>query len=118
MVLRDRAVPYLREAAARFQADLLFIFRPDCQTFRRSRFLAADEVRAACTVEAVLLDIRTGIVPFSYVATKEFVARKTGDDASFQETIVQAELQAITDGLEVIANRVVAFLNGVPVTER
>jgi hypothetical protein len=118
MVPKERAVPYLREAAARFQADLLFIFRPDCQTFRRSRFLAADEVRAACTVESILLDIRTGIVPFSQVATREYVARKTGDDANFQETIVRAELQAITEGLEDVANSLVAFLRSVPLTER
>jgi len=118
MVPRERSMPYLREAATRFQAGLLFVFRPDCETFQRARFLAADEVRATCTVEAVLLDVRTGIVPFSQLATQEYVARKTGDDANFQETIVRAELQAITDGLEEVAKAAIAFLSTVPVTTR
>jgi hypothetical protein len=117
MVPREQAVPFLREAAARFQADLLFIFRPDCQTFQRWRLFAKDDVRATCTVEAVLLDVRTGIVPFSYIATNEFVARKTRDDANFQETIVRAELQAVTAGLEDIARHTVDFLATVPRTE-
>jgi hypothetical protein len=43
LVPRNLSVAKLREAAARFQADLLFIYRPPCQQFQRNGFLGADE---------------------------------------------------------------------------
>jgi hypothetical protein len=36
LVPQKRTVPYLREAAARFQADLLFVYTARIQTFRKS----------------------------------------------------------------------------------
>ena len=35
LVPKNRTVPYLREAAARYQADLLFVYRSYCQSFER-----------------------------------------------------------------------------------
>src|SRR5207245_9846806 len=54
LVPEKRTVPYLREAAARFQADLLLVYTTRVQTFRQDRFFGTDEVRARCIVESVL----------------------------------------------------------------
>ena len=62
LVPEKRTVPYLREAAARIQADLLFVYTARIQSYRRDRFLKSDEVRAQCVAESVVLDVRTGIV--------------------------------------------------------
>ena len=58
LVPEKRTVPYLREAAARIQADLLFVYTTRIQTFNRSRFLKPNEVHAQCVAESVLLDVR------------------------------------------------------------
>ena len=42
LVPQKRTVPYLREAAARIQADLLFVYTARIQTFRKDRFLKSD----------------------------------------------------------------------------
>ena len=52
MVPERQSIPYLREAAARCQADLLMVYRSETRTFDRSRFLRPDEVKARCRVEA------------------------------------------------------------------
>jgi hypothetical protein len=70
VVPEKRTVPYLREAAARYQADLLLIYRADCKTFEKYRVFTANESKAYCTVESVLLDTRSGIIPFTSVTTK------------------------------------------------
>jgi hypothetical protein len=57
LIPERRTVPYLREAAARFQADLLLIYSTRIQTFRRDRLIGADEVHAEAIVESVLLDV-------------------------------------------------------------
>jgi len=38
LVPEKRTVPYLREASARIQADLLFVYNARIETFRRDRF--------------------------------------------------------------------------------
>ena len=112
LVPRQRTVGYLREAAARYQADLLIAYRTDCQAVTRQRFLMTDEVRATCAAEAALIDTRTGIVPFTVTAAREFQAKKVKDDVSFQETIRRAELTATGDALAEVGERVAAFLAG------
>src|SRR3970040_174781 len=42
LVPDQRSVPYLREAAARYQADLLLVFRSSCRSFERSRLFQGD----------------------------------------------------------------------------
>ncbi|GKS60515.1 hypothetical protein YTPLAS18_40420 [Nitrospira sp.] len=105
-----RTVGYLREAAARYQADLLFVFSTDCQTYERYRIFAANEVKATCIVEAVLIDTRTGIVPFTANASRSFETRKTHDDTNWAETVRRAEQQTIGQALAEIGERTAAYL--------
>jgi hypothetical protein len=111
LVPRQRTVGYLREAAARYQADLLLVYRTDCRTFERYRFLASDAVKATCVVEAVLIDTRTGIVPFTASESRDFEAKKSKDDTNFRETVRRAELEAVGAGLADLGSRVVEFLS-------
>jgi hypothetical protein len=104
-------VGYLREAAARYQADLLLVYRTDCQTFERARIFAADAVKATCVVEAVLIDTRTGIVPFTSTVSRDFEAKKTKTDTNFRETVRRVELEAVGTGLAELGGRVAAFLS-------
>ena len=111
LVPARRTVGYLREAAARYQADLLFVFRTDCQTFERYRIFAADEVKATCTVESVIIDTRTGIVPFTANASRSFTTRKSRDDTNFGETVRRAELESLAQSLTEIGDRTARYLN-------
>ncbi len=111
------SLPYLRQAAARFQAHLLLIYRTTNRSYQRSKVFAADETKAYCTVEAVLLDTRTGIVPFSTVITQEYAAKERHKDTNFAETIAKANQQAIGQAWLKLADEVVAYLNELPPNE-
>lgn len=80
LVPRQRTIPYLREAAARYKADLLLGYRTSCALFRRARFLKRSQFRTVCSVEAVLLDTRSGIVPFTAVATRSQTFEREKED--------------------------------------
>jgi hypothetical protein len=110
LVPEKRTVPYLREAAARFQADLLLVYSIRMQTFQKDRILGANEVRAQCIVESVLLDVRTGIVAHSARSAEGVYAKKSPGDLNFSETIAKAETDAAGKALLKVANAVVAFL--------
>ncbi len=113
LVPEQRTVPYLREAAARYQADLLLAYRSSCRTFEKYKFIDPNETKAYCSVEAVLLDVRSGIVPFTVVSSNEFTARKEKGDTNFRETIKKAEIAAVAKSLKEAASQLNLFLANV-----
>ena len=110
LIPQKRTVGHFREAAARYQADLLLIYRAACRTYDKYRFFTPDEAKSYCNVEAVILDTRTGIVPFSVTASRDFMTKETREDLNFQETLARAELAALADALQEVGGEVVKFL--------
>ncbi|HUU82458.1 MAG TPA: hypothetical protein VM243_03035 [Phycisphaerae bacterium] len=114
MTPERQTVSYLREAAARFQADLLLVYYTTSQSHQKEKLLARNQVKAYCTAEAVLLDVRTGIVPFSSVVTRDVLVTESKDDFRFSETIERAELEATNQTVNQIAEELVHFLSTLP----
>jgi hypothetical protein len=110
LVPEKRTIPYLREAAARTQVDLLFVYSTRIQYFRRDRFLKADEVHAQCVAESVLLDVRTGIVVHTAHATENIARKKTPGDLNFDETVARAQSEARGKALLSLANPLTVYL--------
>lgn len=110
LIPEKRTVPHLREAAARYQADLIVVYRSYCQSFERYRLFAADKSRAFCGVEAVLLDTRTGLVPFTSIVTRSFDVVENDADINFQETRLKAQLAATSQALADVSSEIVSFL--------
>ena len=103
-------MPYLREAAARFQADLLLVYSTRIQTFQQNRIIGSDEVRAACLAESVLLDVRTGIVAHTARTSENIAAKKLPGDLNFSETVAKAVAAAERNALMRIADDTLRFL--------
>jgi len=112
LVPAKKTVPFLREAAARYRADLLLVYDTTVRTFSKYRALGKDEVRAMCSVEAVLLDVRTGLVPFTARRVEEVLASHAPEDMDFSETTAKAIASAEGKALDGIAGEVVVFLGG------
>ncbi len=106
-----KTVPYLREAAARYQADLMLVFRSACQSFTKYRFFRSDQARAYCNVEAILLDVRSGLVPFVSVANQNYQTEEAELDLSFRETVLRSQLTAVAKALEEVSTSTVNFLS-------
>jgi nucleotide-binding universal stress UspA family protein len=109
LIPERRTVPYLREAAARFQADLLLVYGTGVRTFQRDRLVGVDEVHADAVVASVLLDVRTGIVIHAAQATESISAKKTLGDLNFSQTVVKAQTEATGKALLKLADAVVEF---------
>jgi hypothetical protein len=110
LVPEKRTIPYLREAAARIQADLLFVYTTRIQYFRRDRFLKPDEVHAQCVAESVLLDVRTGIVAHTDHASEDIASKKAPGDLNFDETVARAQSEARGKAMLSLANALTAYL--------
>ncbi len=113
---KEATLPALREAAVRLQADVLLVFRPTSDIYYRPRMFTQDQVKAYCTCEAVLLDVRTGLIPFTTVITRDKSDKKEKEDLDLSETMRRAEGAAVLDALNAVSDKLVAFLAGVPST--
>lgn len=111
---KDSTIPVLREAAVRLQADLLLVFRIASDIYHQPKIFAKDKVKAYSICEAVLLDVRTGLIPFTTVVTEEKIEHKEKEDLEIKETMKRAENAAVLDSLNIVASKLVAFLNAVP----
>lgn len=114
MTPMQASIPTLREAAVRMQADLLLVYHLQSDTYSQYRVFAKDKVKAYSTCEFVLLDVRTGLVPFTRVVSKERLELKQAADLDISETMRRAEENSATDALKEAADDLVAFMKTVP----
>jgi hypothetical protein len=108
-------VAHLREAGARYQADLLLIFRSECQTYQQFRLFRASRAKAYCLADASLLDVRTGLMPFTSRATKDYLIEEKESEIDLAETVRRSEQTAVEAAMLENANNLASFLKSLPV---
>lgn len=101
----------LRESAVRLQADLFLIFSVNSDIYYRYKAFKKDEAKAYATAEALLMDVRTGIIPYSEIVTREKQVLKDNNvDLTNQDTQKRAENGAIQLTLEELSTRLSKYL--------
>jgi hypothetical protein len=84
----------LREAAALMQAELLLVYFTESHLVYRHLVFARDEVRALASIELILLDVRTGVVPYAETFHAEHLETERSKDLSIIETQRRCERKA------------------------
>ncbi len=107
----DAGIPVLREAAVRLQADLLLAFRINSDLYNQSDI---NRSKAFSTIEAVLMDIRTGLIPYTTVVTRDNEQKLSLDDTDMKDVRIRAEVEAVLSSLSVVASEITDFLSSVP----
>jgi hypothetical protein len=102
-------ITQLREASVRLQSDILLVYSTTSDIYYHSKIIKKDEVKAFATTELFLLDIRTGLIPFSTVVTKDFVAKEIKGELS-EEIRKRAEQEATLMTLMEIGEQIKVFL--------
>lgn len=114
LVPEHPSVGTLREAAVRLQADLLVVFRVSSDRYQEWVPFGRDKVKAYSTAEMILIDVRTGLIPFTTVLTKEDLILQEKGDIDINETAKRAERTTSTSALGAATDRLAAFLMSVP----
>ena len=101
----------LRESAVRLQADMLLVYSLHSDIFQKYRAFKKDEIKAFATCEMILMDIRTGVIPFTNIATKSAQSKKDKEDFDAEELKNRAQQMAVLQAMLETGNRVAGFLN-------
>jgi hypothetical protein len=111
---KEPSLPIIRETAVRLQADTLMVLKLTTDVYEKSRLFQSSQAKAFCTCEGFLLDVRTGLIPFSKVITRDYLATEDKTDANFTETMVRAQKEAALLALRVLGQETVTFISSMP----
>ncbi len=110
---KRHTIPHLREAAARTQADMMLVYRLSSRSNIKRGFFGPERIKSQCMAEAVLLDVRTGLIPFTSVSIQGHEAEAKRGDPSW-EAVRHAEIEAASKALKKVAEDMSKFIEGLP----
>ena len=111
VINKNPTLQQLREAAVRMQADMLLIFHLRSDLYYKYKMFKKNEVKAFANCEALLMDIRTGVVPFSNVKTEDVMVKKEEEDFNNEETRKRAISDATKKTLSGLGNELILYFN-------
>lgn len=89
------SINQIREVAVRMQADVAIVFTTQNDIYSRYRLFSAAKFKAFATTQLLAMDIRTGLVPFTEIATRDFFTERTGSDTEREEARNRALREAV-----------------------
>lgn len=104
------SITQLREAAVRLQADVLLIFHLQSDLYYKYKLFKKDQAKAFANCEALLMDIRTGMIPHADVLTSEELVEKNDEDFDIETMQKRAIKLAVLGVLEDITKGVAEFI--------
>ena len=101
----------IRESAVRTQADVVAIFSITSDIYSKSKMFSPDLIKAFATIEFILLDVRTGLIPFSTIVTKDYQSKKQKEDFDDMEARNRVKNEAVLLTINEIGEQLTVFLN-------
>lgn len=113
LVSPQPSITMLRQAAVRLQADLLLVFRLTGDSYYDFNLLSTDRVKAYSTCEVLLFDVRTGIIPFTTIISRDILRDRTRQEVAGAEASKLAEQEAALLAITDVATELAEFLRSV-----
>jgi len=100
----------IREAAVRMQCNMVVIYSVNGDYYSRYKVFSSPEIKAFASTELLLMDVRTGMVPFSATVTRDAFTVKKKEDMDYAQArdrvLNDAALASITE----VGGRIAGFL--------
>lgn len=113
MVAKPATLTSLREAAVLLQADALLVIRPMSYGDWKFRWFKDDQAKATTSLEMLLLDTRTSVVPYTAVVSESAELEGQQADYNNYELVARAKKASETKALLRVAPAVAKFLKSI-----
>ena len=110
LVSKQLTYTNLREAAVRMQADVVVLFSVTSDVYTKYKAFAKDDIKAFATTQLIVLDVRTGLVPFSTISTKDILSQKKKEETDVYEARNRIKNEAVLLTISEIGQKVTAYL--------
>jgi hypothetical protein len=111
MIAKPVTLTGLRQAAVLLQADALLIIKPISYGDWKYQWFENEKAKGITSLEVLLLDTRTSVVPYTSVITETAELTKEKSDYSNYELMTRAKKASETKALLQVAPAVQKFIN-------
>ena len=111
-LLINRPVTFtsVREASVRMQSDVAVVFSITTDTYSKYKLFSKTDFKCFANTQLIILDIRTGLVLFSSVVTRDAAGQKKENDLDRAEALKRIQHEAALLTLDDIGQRINEFL--------
>ena len=96
----------LREAAVRMQSDIVLVYSITSDIYSKYKLFSRTDIKAFATVQLIILDVRTGLIPFSTIVTKDTVSQKRNEELDVTEARKRIQNEAILQAINDIGQKI------------
>ena len=100
----------IREAAVRMQADMVVVYSITGDIYSKYKLFTKTDIKAFATTQLIVLDVRTGLVPFSTIVTKDYLSQKRKEEMGYLEARNRIQNEAVLLTISEIGQQVIEFL--------
>ena len=100
----------IREAAVRMQADMVVVYSITGDIYSKYKLFTKTDINAFATTQLIVLDVRTGLVPFSTIVTKDYLSQKRKEEMGYLEARNRIQNEAVLLTISEIGQQVIEFL--------
>ncbi len=111
LISKSPSFTTIREAAVRMQADVVVIYTINSDLYSKYKFFSKPDIKAFATTQLIMLDVRTGLIPFSCIVTKDALSQKTKEELDNAEASNRIQNEAVLLTINDIGQKITAFLN-------
>lgn len=101
----------IREAAIRMQADVVVIYAIASDIYSKYKLFSKPDIKAFATTQLIILEVRTGLIPFSTIVTKDFLSQKKKEELDNAEAASRIQNEAVLLTINEIGQKITEFLN-------
>ncbi|WP_157807104.1 hypothetical protein [Algoriphagus formosus] len=101
----------IREVAVRTQSDLVVIYSINSDLYSNYKVFAKTDIKAFATTQLILMDVRTGLIPFSTIVTREFQSKRMDGELNDNEAANRVKNEAVLLTIQEIGDQINQFLN-------
>lgn len=101
---------FIRESAVRMQADIVVIYSINSELYRRDKVFKKDDLKAFATIQFVVMDVRTGLIPFSTIVTKDYQSIEQKGDFDWEMAQERVKNEAVLLSINEVGMQLNEFL--------
>ncbi len=110
MISKTPSFTNIREAAVRMQADIVVVYSINSDIYSKYKLFSKSDIKAFATTQLIILDVRTGLIPFSAITTRDYLSQKIKEELDHAEAANSVQNEAVLMTIEEIGNKITSFI--------
>ena len=111
LISKSPSFTNIREAAVRMQADIVVVYAITSDIYSKYKLFSKPDIKAFATTQLIILDVRTGLIPFSTIVTRNFLSQKKKEELDNAEVASRIQNEAVLLTINDIGQKITEFLN-------